>query len=102
MTTLVREVRKYVELHRDRRNGIAWVEDGTSGCGHSCHANIDESGSVEGMRNLYPSWHKGRILKSHGFYYNIDSLVVTSELDQLAADECRCQACIERRTRGDA
>lgn len=40
---------------------------------------------------------KDRIVRSHGWAYNIDTLVIDGELDKIVADECRCQACIERR-----
>lgn len=36
----IRTIRPHVRLYRDRQTGIAWVEDGTTGCGYSCHANI--------------------------------------------------------------
>jgi len=100
-TTFVRQVREYVDLHRDPRTGIAWVENGSTGCGHSAHPNIDASGSVRGMVSL-GHWKKSeRKIRSHGFIYNIDRLVVSDDLDQLAADECRCQACIERRAKAE-
>lgn len=97
MTTKVREIQEYVELHRDPKTGIAWVEDGRSGCGHSAHPNIDKTGSIRGMKKLGYWRQDARCIQSHGYIYNIDRLVITDKLDQLAADECRCQACIERR-----
>lgn len=50
--TYVRNVGPCAELHRDRKNGIAWIKDGSTGLGHSCHANIDVTGSVRGMKVL--------------------------------------------------
>ena len=96
-STFVKKLAEYVELHRDRKTGIAWVANGTTGQGHSAHPNIDASGSITGMVKL-GHWAKSdRKIRSHGFIYNIDRLVITDPLDQAAADACRCQACIERR-----
>jgi hypothetical protein len=95
--TLVRTIREHVKLYRDDKTGIAWVEDGETGCGHSAHPNISTTGSIAGMRNL-GYWNKDeRCVRSHGFVYNIDRLSVSDELDKIAASECRCQACIERK-----
>jgi hypothetical protein len=89
-----------VKLYRNDETGIAWVEDGTSGTGHSAHPNISATGSITGIRNL-GYWKKDeRCVRSHGFIYNIDRLSVSDELDEIAAQECRCQACIERRNVG--
>ena len=87
---LIREVRPHVRLYRDPKTGIAWVEDGTSGMGHTAHPNISATGSVRGMKNL-GHWPKSaRTVRSHGWIYNIDSCVVTNELDRIARDACRC------------
>lgn len=53
------------------------------------------------MKNL-GYWRKNdRIVRSHGFQYNIDTLVYNkdNELEQIVANECMCQACVERRGR---
>lgn len=89
---MLREIRPHVTLYRDTANGIAWVEDGTTGVGHSAHPNIDASGSVRGMQEL-GYWDKGaRTVRSHGFIYNIDKLVANDdeELDRIAAQHCQC------------
>ena len=39
---------------------------------HSCHPNIDVTGSVTGMKNKGFWGKKDRIVRSHGFQYNID------------------------------
>ena len=98
MKKLIRELGDYKTLYRDDNNGIAWVEDGGTGCGYSCHSNIDATGSVRGMKNL-GYWKKdARTVRSHGFIYNIDTLVISSEYDKLLAEsECKCIACCERR-----
>lgn len=86
----VREIRPHVELFRDPVTGLAWVEDGTTGAGHSCHANIDVTGSVTGMKNR-GYWSKAdRVVRSHGFAYNIDTFIVSDELDAIAAQHCQC------------
>lgn len=98
---LIRKIDEHATLYRDDRNGIAWIEDGSTGCGHSCHANIDASGSVTGMKNL-GYWDKeDRVIQSHGFKYNIDTFVIDKEnqYDLIVADECMCQGCSDRRAR---
>lgn len=95
--TFIREVGPYKELHRDRRTGIAWVKDGSTGTGHSAHPNIDASGSVAGMK-ARGYWRKDdRAVRSHGFIYNVDRLSVSDALDEIAAAECLCVGCAERR-----
>lgn len=84
------EIKPYVVLYRDDRTGIAWVEDGTTGMGHSCHPNIDATGSIRGMKKLGYWNAKDRCVRSHGFIYNIDHLVSSDELDRIAAEHCRC------------
>lgn len=96
---LVRKIMPSVNLYRDPDSGIAWIEDGRVGLGISVHPNIDETGSVEGMiaRGL---WRKeDRIVKSHGWIYNIDrfSCWPEDELEQIVSCECMCEACVERR-----
>lgn len=98
---LIRKIDEYATLYRDDKNGIAWIEDGNTGFGHSCHANIDASGSVMGMKNL-GYWDKeDRVIQSHGFKYNIDTFVVDKEnqYDLIVANECMCQGCADRRAR---
>lgn len=88
--TLIKEIRPYVELYRDNETGIAWVEDGTTGNGHSCHPNIGASGSVRGMKQRGYWGKNDRTVRCHGFIHNIDRLVVTDELDEIARQHCRC------------
>lgn len=95
----IREVKPYAKLYRDDRTGIAWIEDGSTGLGVSVHPNIDKSGSVIGMKKR-GFWDKSdRIVQSHGWKYNIDRFVCDkkNELEMIVADECMCQACMERR-----
>lgn len=95
----IKEIKTYVELYRDDRTGIAWVVDGSTGMGFSCHSNISTTGSVRGMKQL-GYWGKAdRVVRSHGFAYNIDTLIVSDELDKIAAEYCNCQACLERRAK---
>lgn len=95
----IREVKPYARLYKDTNTGIAWIEDGSTGCGFSVHANIDSSGSVIGMKNLGYWGQNDRTVRSHGFIYNIDSFVCNkeNEFEMIVANECTCQGCIERR-----
>ena len=95
---LIKEIRSYVKLYRDT-NGIAWIEDGSTGLGISVHPNLDKSGSVTGMKKL-GYWDKSdRIVLSHGWKYNIDRFVCDkkNDLEMIVADECMCRACLKRR-----
>lgn len=67
-----------------RQNGIVSIENYSVGIGHSCHPNIDASGSVKGMKNL-GYWRKdATTVKAHGFIYNKSSIVISDPLDLLA------------------
>ena len=88
--TFVKEIEKYVELHRDNKTGIAWVTNGKTGMGHSAHPNIDSSGSVTGMKNLGYWREKDLTVKSHGIIYNISKCVVSDKYDEIARKECNC------------
>lgn len=99
-TIKIKNVGSCAELHRDPRTGIAWVKDCSTGMGHSCHANIDATGSVRGMKKLGYWGKNDRTVRSHGFIYNIDTFVVDKKdpYDMLAAEYCQCEACVERRS----
>lgn len=87
---LLKVIRPHVQLYRDPKTGIAWVEDGTTGNGHSCHPNISSTGSVRGMKSL-GYWNKqDRTVRSHGWVYNIDHVAVSGELDKIACQHCQC------------
>lgn len=87
---ILRVVSEHVVLYRDDRTGISWVEDGTTGNGHTCHASIDATGSVRGMKKL-GYWRKNdRTVRSHGYIYNIDTFIASDDLDWLAAQNCQC------------
>lgn len=62
---------------------IATIENYSVGCGHSCHANIDVSGSVKGMKKLGYWRESDTILKHKGYYYNMSSTVCSDPLDEL-------------------
>ena len=95
----IRNISEYVDLYRDDRTGIAWIENGKTGGGHTCHPSIDATGSVIGMKQNGGWKQSDRCIKTAGAIHNIDRFVVTDDLDQIAADECRCQACIERKSK---
>lgn len=99
-STKIKNIGSCAELHRDPKSGIAWVKDYSTGMGHSCHANIDATGSARGMKKLGYWGKNDRTVKSHGFIYNIDTFVVDKKdpYDMLAAKYCQCKACVERRS----
>lgn len=100
MKQLIKEITYYQKLYRDTNNGIAWIEDGSTGLIFSAHPSIDVTGSIKGMKKL-GYWNKAdRIIRSHGFYYNIDKsgYSETDELTKITYDECMCIACCERRS----
>lgn len=87
---LLETIRPNVRLYRDSASGIAWVEDGNTGSGHSCHPSIDASGSVRGMRSLGYWGQRDRAVRARGLIYNIDRLSVSGRLDEIAQAYCRC------------
>lgn len=93
----IKEVKPYANLYRDDKTGIAWIEDGSTGMGHSVHPNIDESGSVKGMRDRGYWGKEDKIVKSHGWQYNTSRFVASDELDNIVADYCMCEECQNRR-----
>lgn len=99
-----KEVGPYATLYRDSKSGLAWIEDGSTGFGHSCHPNIDIAGSVSGMKALGYWGKSDRIVRTHGFKYNIDRFSVSKgdKYDELVAEKCGCVACRERRNREKA
>ena len=84
----VREIEPGVELFRDAVTGIAWAED-------------HRVGSVEGM--VARGWWMAsdRVVRSHGWIYNIDRFSCDDgdPIEAIVAEECMCPACIERRAR---
>lgn len=99
MKQFIKQIEKHVNLYRDDKSGIAWIEDGRTGLGISVHSNIDSSGSVTGMKNLGYWEKRDRTIRSHGWIYNIDSFVCDkdNEMQTIVANECRYQGCIERK-----
>lgn len=97
MKRFIREVKPYCNLFIDDKTGIAWIENGSTGMVHSVHPNIDDSGSVKGMKQQ-GYWNKDdKTVRSHGFIYNISKFVASDELDEIVADECQCEECRKRR-----
>lgn len=86
-----------IRLYRDGQSGIAWVEDGRTGCNHSAHPNISDRGSVTAMA-AKGWWQEGtRTARSHGFIYNVDQVVQSDELDGIALRFCECRGCMGRK-----
>lgn len=95
---LLKKIAPYKTLYRCPNTGIAWVENGSTGNGHSAHANIHRTGSVQGMKKQGYWKSNARVERTNGFIYNIDTLVISDELDQIAANNCLCRACRERKS----
>ena len=97
----IRQVGPHAKLFRDTKTGIVWIADGATGLGFSAHPNIDESGSVEGMKELGYWGKDDRVVLSHGYYYNIDHWGYAEEdkYTKICCDECMCKACRERRAK---
>lgn len=87
---LIKQLSEHAALYRDTNTGIAWVENGSTGNGHSAHPNIHSTGSVRGMKQQGYWGKDDRTVRSHGWIYNIDHLVISDEYDQIAADYCQC------------
>jgi len=88
--SFVKELEPFIELHVDPKTGLAWVENGKTGNGHSAHPNIDYTGSVSGMKKL-GYWEKNdRTILVRKHIYNIDVCVVTDKYDAIAAEHCKC------------
>lgn len=107
MKKFIREIEPNRILYRDDKTGIAWIEDGYTGCGISIHPNIDASGSVKGMKNLGYWGKEDRTVRSHGFIYNIDHVSFSWSMDKdnpyhdlelLVLNECECKGCLERKS----
>jgi hypothetical protein len=87
---LLKRIDDCTELYRDTSTGIAWVENGHTGNGHSAHPNIDVTGSVKGMISRGYWKASDKTVRSHGFIYNTSRLTVTDDLDELARRHCQC------------
>lgn len=104
MKTTVKIISPNKTLFRDPISGIAWVEDGSTGMRHSCHPNIDQSGSAAGMI-ARGTWEKHDILiKTQGFIHNASQLLSGGpepdsdlNLTAIAAEACQCRGCQQRR-----
>lgn len=86
----IRETGQYQHLYRDTTTGIAWIADGSTGLRYTVHPSIDASGSVRGMKDKGWWAQDARTVKSDGFIYNIDELIVHDDNDRIVAAECRC------------
>ena len=87
---LIEEITDFIGLYRDPETGIAWVEDGRTGNGHSAHPNIHSSGLVGGMVSKGFWSQQFKTVKSRGFIYNIAVCTVHDPLDELARKHCKC------------
>lgn len=97
MKKFIKEIKPYAKLYRDDKTGIAWIEDGSTGLSYSIHPNIDDSGSVRGMKSL-GYWDKyDKIVRTHGFKYNISKTSIDGELDEIVSTYCQCEECRTKR-----
>jgi hypothetical protein len=97
---LIKELAPHIKMYRDDKSGLVWIADGTTGCGYSCHPNISITGSVSGMKSKGYWGKKDRIVRTHGFQYNVDILATgDSKYDNYIAEVCECVACKERRSK---
>lgn len=88
MKIMVKKISENIAIYRCSRTGIAWVEDCCSGLRHSAHPNIS-TGNIAGKQKY---WNKtGRTEQTDGYIYNIDQLVLTGPLDEIARQYCRCE-----------
>ncbi len=94
---LIAHIGDWKDVYRNVNTGIAFVQDGSTGMRHSCHANIDASGSVRGMKKLGYWGKDDRTVKCNGTIYNVSSYVVSDELDKVAAKYCECIGCLKRK-----
>lgn len=94
---LVTRLKSGQEVYCNSQTGIATVHDGSTGLLYSCHPNISDTGSIRGMKNLGYWGKKDRCVRSSGYIYNIDMLVVSDELSEVAYKHCNCDTCRERK-----
>lgn len=103
MKKFIRDIDDHAKLYIDNKSGIAVIEDGRSGCGFTCHPSIDKTGSLRGMKKN-GGWRKeDRCVRTMGFIINTDIFAIDKDnkYDRIVAEECRCQACLERREKRD-
>ena len=90
------EIKEHVTLNRDRKTGLAFIQDGTTGLHHTIHPNIDSTGSVSGMIANGP-WEKDDIVLSTPYgHYNLSQKVITDDYDKIVAQHCLCNVCKAR------
>lgn len=94
---LVAVIDKNAELYVDKRSGIAYIKDYNKGLGYSCHPNISETGSVEGMKTRGYWGKEDRTVHSHGFIYDIDELSTEDGGAKVCEAFCMCDACRKKK-----
>jgi hypothetical protein len=88
MKIMVKKISENIAIYRCPATGITWVEDHCAGLRHSAHPNISNTGNVAGMRQR--GWNKDQTKQADGYIYNIDRLIITDPLDEIARQYCRC------------
>lgn len=93
MKKLIKKIEPHVELFRDEKTGMAWIENGSTGMYHTVHPNIHRSGSVRGMKKLrYWDWDD-KTVRTNGYIYNVSRKAVSDKLDEIVEEYCKCEGC---------
>lgn len=95
---MIEKVGEYAKLFR-YDNGIAVVEDGSTGLCFSVHPNISVTGSVRGMK-LNGYWDKDdKTVRAGSYIFNISRVVVDKEepYEVIASQNCECETCTNLR-----
>lgn len=103
MYRYIKSVGDCANLYRDDTSGLAWISDGRIGTEHSVHPSIHRTGSVRGMKSLGYWGKKDKVVRSHGWIFNISIFTCDEDnkYDLIVANECKCECCVERRNQND-
>jgi hypothetical protein len=66
------------------QKGLVQLRNGSSGTGHSPFINVDRTANLAGLRKLYRWGKDDKLVRAHGFIYNLNMPSVTDELDMLS------------------
>lgn len=99
MTIITTQLEEYITLLKSDITGIAVIENRMAGCVHSCHPNIDVTGSVSGLKKQGYWEKKDRTVRFRHTIYNVDSYIVSDHWDKIAAENCDCIGCLSRRAK---
>jgi len=94
--TFIKQLAEYVELHRDAKTGIAWINDGKTGCEESLHPSIDKSGSIKGMKKKGYWGKNDKIITCNNGHYNISKESQFSVYAKTLKKACKCSVCRDK------